>query len=179
MLAVLLLSSVVVAVVALLYARHEYRQRGKLTWLGLFLLCAMLLVPNFVLHYATRYGLPSSALDYLGIVIGLLGLAIVFAGMFAFRSLAKIMCLDAGELTRSGPYRWSRNPQYVGYWLFLLGFSLNDWSLWCLGALSLVAISLHLLVLIEEEHLARVFGTPYNEFLRRTPRYFGWRQREN
>jgi len=77
-------------------------------------------------------------------------------------------------LTVTGPYRWSRNPQYVGWFLFLLGFALNDWSLWCLAALLVVAISLHLLVLVEEEHLRRVFGEPYVEFCRRIPRYVGW-----
>ena len=58
--------------------------------------------------------------------------------------------------------------------LFLLGFALNDWSLWCLAALLVVAISLHLLVLIEEEHLRRVFGEKYVEFCSKTPRYIGW-----
>ena len=34
-----------------------------------------------------------------------------------------------GKLTASGSYRWSRNPQYLGWFLFLLGFALTDWSL--------------------------------------------------
>lgn len=79
-----------------------------------------------------------------------------------------------GKLTISGPYRWSRKPQYLGWFLFLLGFALNDWSLWCLAALFVVAISLHLLVLLEEEHLTRVFGEQYIEYRRKIPRYAGW-----
>ncbi len=46
----------------------------------------------------------------------------------------------------------------MGWFLFLFGFALNDWSLWCLAALLASAISLHLLVLVEEEHLHRTFG---------------------
>lgn len=61
----------------------------------------------------------------------------------------------------------------MGYFLFLLGFALNDWSTWCLAALLVVATSLHLLVLIEEEHLRRIFGENYVAFCRDTPRYFG------
>ena len=57
--------------------------------------------------------------------------------------------------------------------LFLLGFALNDWSTWCLAALLVVAISLHLLVLVEEEHLRRVFGEKYVAFCREIPRYAG------
>jgi protein-S-isoprenylcysteine O-methyltransferase Ste14 len=170
----LLILAVSASMVALLYARWEYRERGKLTVFGLFLLCVMIFMPNLVLEYATRYEMPATLLDYAGVIIGLLGLVICVFAMIHFRSVSKILCIDAGDLTRTGPYRWSRNPQYVGWVLFLLGFALNDWSLWCLAALLVVAISLHLLVLIEEEHLRRVFGETYIEFCGKTPRYLGW-----
>jgi len=170
----LLALAILTSVCALLYARWEYRKRGKLTLLGLFLLCAMLFAPNLLLEYATRYEMPATSLDYFGVVIGIVGLAICLIGIIHFGSISKVLCVDPGNLTVSGPYRWSRNPQYVGWVLFLLGFALNDWSLWCLAALLVVAISLHLLVLIEEEHLRRVFGDRYIEFCSKTPRYLGW-----
>ena len=106
-------------------------------------------------------------------MVGGLGLALCLVSITFFRSLSKVLCLDAGKLTITGPYRWSRNPQYVGWLLFLLGFSLTDWSLWCLAALVVVAVSLHLLVLIEEEHLRPVFGGPYIECCHRVSRYVG------
>ena len=140
----------------------------------MLLLCAMLFVPNLLLEYATRYEMPSTLLDYLGVGIGILGIAICATSMIYFRSVPKVFCIDTGELTVSGPYQWSRNPQYVGYFLFLLGFALNDWSLWCLAALLAVAISLHLLILVEEEHLQRVFGEQYAEYSGNTPRYAAW-----
>ena len=166
--------AILVSTVALLNARSEYKQRGKLTWFGVFLLCAMLFIPNLVLEYVTSYELPETALDYLGVVIAVVGLAICVASITYFRSISKVFCVDPGELTVSGPYRWSRNPQYVGYFLFLFGFAINDWSTWCLAALVVVAISLHLLVLIEEEHLRRAFGEQYAAFCREIPRYIGW-----
>ena len=161
--------------VALIYARWEYRRRGKLTLIGLFLLSAMLFVPNLVLEYTTTYEMPGTLLDYFGVVVGVAGLALCLISVTFFRSVPKVLCIDAGKLTTTGPYRWSRNPQYVGWFLFLLGFALNDWSLWCLAALVVIAISLHLLVLVEEEHLRRVFGDQYVEFCRKIPRYAGWR----
>jgi protein-S-isoprenylcysteine O-methyltransferase Ste14 len=170
----LLTLTVPVAAVALLHARWEYRKRGKLTLLGLLLICGMLFVPNLLLEYATEYEMPNTAMDYLGLFVGVVGIALVLFGIAVFRSAPKVICLDAGKLAVTGPYRWSRNPQYVGYFLFLLGFALNDWSLWCLAGLLAVAISLHLLVLVEEEHLRRVFGRRYLEFHRATPRYAGW-----
>jgi len=166
MLLCLLILAIVVAVIALLYARWEYRRLGKLTLIGLLLLCAMLFVPNLMLEYATEYGMPSTVLDYFGVFLGLAGLALCIVGITYFGAIPKMLCINTGDLTVSGPYRLSRNPQYAGWLLFLLGFALNDWSLWCLAALMIVAISLHLLVLIEEEHLYRVFGEPYAEFCR-------------
>ena len=113
------------------------------------------------------------------VLIGLAGLVLCLWGIFNFQSLAKMLCLDAGVLTVSGPYRLGRNPQYVGWILFLLGFSLNDWSQWCLAALLIVGVSLHFLVLIEEQHLRRVFGEPYVEFCRKVPRYWPSRSLNN
>ena len=173
MLVYLLALTVPVTAVALLYARWEYGKRGKLSLLGLFLLCVMLFVPNLMLDYATRYGMPSTPLDYFGVLVGFIGIALCLFGIIHFRSIPKMLCVDAGELTLSGPYRWGRNPQYVGWLLFLFGYALNDWSWWCLAALLVVAISLHLLVLVEEEHLRHVFGDPYVEFCRKIPRYLG------
>ena len=175
MLAYTLALTVPVTMVALVYARWEYLRRGKLTLMGLLLLCAMLFVPNLVLEYATTYEMPGTLLDYFGVLVGVAGLALCLISITFFRSVPKVLCIDAGNLTTSGPYRWSRNPQYIGWFLFLLGFALNDWSLWCLAALIVIAISLHLLVLVEEEHLRRVFGEPYVEFCRKIPRYAGWR----
>jgi protein-S-isoprenylcysteine O-methyltransferase Ste14 len=133
----------------------------------------MLFMPNLMLEYATSYRMPSTPLDYIGVVIGALGIVLCLAAMIPFGSVLKILCGDTGKLTVSGLYRWSRNPQYVGWFLFLLGFALNDWSLWCLAALSVVGISLHFLVLVEEEHLLRVFGDQYADFYCNTPRYLG------
>lgn len=174
MLYYLLILAIPVTAAALLYARWEYRRHGKLTLLGLFLLCLMLFVPNLVLEYATEYEMPSTLLDYFGVLLGLAGLVLCLAGIFNFRSGAKVFGMAAGKLTVSGPYRWSRNPQYVGWLLFLLGFALNDWSLWCLAVLLVEATSLHLLILVEEEHLRRVFGERYAAFCDRVPRYAGW-----
>ena len=57
--------------------------------------------------------------------------------------------------------------------MFLLGFALNDWSWWCLVAMTIIAVYLHLLILIEEEHLKRVFGEQYDKYRRNVSRYFG------
>lgn len=170
---VLLFESVLVAAAALLNARREYRRHGSLTLFGLFLLCLMLFLPNLLIHFAITYPVLDAPIEWAAVLISAAGLVLCLLGIVAFRSLSKVLCLDAGTLASSGPYRWGRNPQYVGWLIFLAGFTLTGWSWWCLPPLVVVAVSLHLLVLVEEEHLRRVFGEPYAEFCRRTPRYFG------
>ena len=174
MLIYFLLLALTITPAALLFARFEYRRRGKLSALGLSLILAMFLASNLILEYATRYEMPSTPLDYIGVLIGAAGLLLCLVSMVIFRSPLKVLCLDPGTLAVTGPYRWSRNPQYVGWFMFLLGFALNDWSWWCLAALIIVAIYLHLLILIEEEHLNRVFGEQYAKYCRMVSRYFGW-----
>jgi len=173
MLPYLLALALTITPVALLFARFEYRRRGKLSVLGLMLLCVMILVPNLMLEFATVYAIPSTPLGYVGVLIGTAGLVLCLVSLAVFRSPLKVLCLDVGTLAVTGPYRWSRNPQYVGWFMFLLGFALNDWSWWCFVALLIVVSYIHLLILVEEEHLYRTFGEEYAEYCRTVPRYFG------
>lgn len=172
----LLALTVPVTAVALIYVRWEYRKRGKLSIFGLVLLCAMLFVPNLVLHYTTTYEIPRTLLDFVGVFIGSIGIAICLVSLTAFRSVQKVLCINTGKMTKTGPYQWSRNPQYVGWFLFLFGFALSNWSFWGWAALVALVISLHLLILVEEEHLLRTFGEQYLEFCRQVPRYVDLRQ---
>ena len=174
MLVLLSTLTIPVSTLALLNARREYRQHGKLTIFGLGLVCGMLFVPNLVLHYATSYPALQTPLEFAGVAIAAIGAGLCLSGMITFRSIKKILCIDPEKLTSSGPYRWSRNPQYLGWLLFLVGFSVMYWSPWNLVSLTATGISLHLLVLVEEEHLERSFGVSYLEYKERIPRYFGW-----
>jgi len=77
------------------------------------------------------------------------------------------------EMIVEGPYRFSRNPMYVGMLLvqLSLGMALN--SLWIV-LLSPVALGVvHLTaVLPEERYLAGRFGKGYEQYRRRVRRYF-------
>ena len=91
MLPFLLVLTVPVSAVALLYARWEYRRRGKLTVLGLALLSAMLLVPNLILEYDTTYEMPKTLLDLVGVLVGVVGLGLCLFSVTAFRSILKVL----------------------------------------------------------------------------------------
>ena len=73
MLIALLVLAVPVTAWGIWKTRRDYRIHGKLTWAGLGSVCLMLLVPNLMLEYATRYELPSTLLAGVGVVVGVHG----------------------------------------------------------------------------------------------------------
>jgi protein-S-isoprenylcysteine O-methyltransferase Ste14 len=71
-----------------------------------------------------------------------------------------------------GPYRWVRNPMYLGGFAFLGGAALwvRSPAMLLLAAAGLVLA--HLFVLVyEEPALAREFGMPYQEYRQRVHRW--------
>jgi len=65
-----------------------------------------------------------------------------------------------------GPYRWVRNPMYLGALLVLIGFGLWHASLsMVLLALPALALAHLFVVLYEEPTLRRRFGMPYVAYL--------------
>jgi protein-S-isoprenylcysteine O-methyltransferase Ste14 len=153
--------------------RRDYRLRGQYSMLGLVAVLVWFFIPHLALDVVTRYQLPRTPGELAGAGLAVAGLAYCVAAMVAFWSLKKVFGFGPGKLTLSGPYRWSRNPQYVGWFLFIVGFAVMWWTWECLFALGMLAVAIHTLVLAEEEHLRRVFGEDYVELCRRTPRYLG------
>jgi len=76
------------------------------------------------------------------------------------------------HLVSSGPYRFSRNPMYVGVSLILLGWALAFRSSVLLLYAVLVMAAFHLhVVLREEPRLARTYERKWAEYRSRVPRW--------
>lgn len=76
-----------------------------------------------------------------------------------------------GELVRSGPYRFTRNPQYVGDIAMLLGWAIVFGSLYA-GILCAMGIGWFALApLAEEPWLREQYGEPYDRYRRELPRF--------
>ena len=77
------------------------------------------------------------------------------------------------KLITKGPYRYSRNPQYLGDSLLIIGYFLlaNSWRVGIIGALGIILN--FLAVFTEEPWLEDRFGDTYREYKRRVPRFIG------
>jgi protein-S-isoprenylcysteine O-methyltransferase Ste14 len=76
------------------------------------------------------------------------------------------------ELLLEGPYRFTRNPMYVGVTCFQVGLGLALNNLWIslFAPLSLLAVHF-IAVLPEEKYLTEKFGADYKAYLRTVRRY--------
>ena len=76
-----------------------------------------------------------------------------------------------GPLTVGGPFRLSRNPQYAGCILMLIGWTLLTSSPFTAVASFFGVIPLALVPLAEEPWLREKFGVVYDEYRKRVPRF--------
>jgi len=112
----------------------------------------------------------SGFLFYIGILFYVLGMIIAGGALYS-------LAFNRGLVTR-GFYRYSRNPNYVGWTLVIFGMSLMGWSDSFSSILFLIYFLLtipyfHWTVSVEEDYLVNKHGDSYREFLEDTPRYFG------
>ncbi len=76
------------------------------------------------------------------------------------------------EFVAGGPYRYARNPMYIGVWALLAGFGLYERSFSVLLFSLAWFLLFHLFVVFfEEPDLHSRFGTPYEEYCKTVPRW--------
>ncbi|MGV6846982.1 MAG: methyltransferase family protein [Marinibacterium sp.] len=76
------------------------------------------------------------------------------------------------HLVREGPYRFTRNPMYLGIVLFMLALGFGASVDWALILTPVVWAILHYgVVLREEPYLTEKFGDDYRRFLSETRRW--------
>jgi protein-S-isoprenylcysteine O-methyltransferase Ste14 len=109
-----------------------------------------------------------------GALIIVFGLAMFGWGMQTFaRERTGIMPQKpASHVVVSGPYRWTRNPMYVGFTAIYAGFGVALNQVWPLVLLPIVLVVLFLAVIRREERYMRAtFGPAYDDYCRRVPRW--------
>lgn len=110
-----------------------------------------------------------------GMVIGAAGAAVALSCVLAFASIGRGTPAPFDpprRLVVKGPYRFVRNPMYIGAGLALIGAALFYESLLLLGYAVLFFLVTHLFVVrYEEPTLRRIFGRAYEDYCRRVRRW--------
>ena len=75
------------------------------------------------------------------------------------------------RIIEAGPYRYTRNPMYLGHLIFMLGLAITFWSWFALILLVARAVWFHSRVLWDERRLEQAFGAGYGDYKSRVKRW--------
>jgi protein-S-isoprenylcysteine O-methyltransferase Ste14 len=113
--------------------------------------------------------------DIAGIVVGALAVILVLAcaKVFVVRGRGTPAVFDPPrEFVAVGPYKYVRNPMYIGGVALLIGFGLYLYSISILTLAVFLFFALHLFVVFyEEPTLSRKFGSSYEEYCKTVSRW--------
>jgi protein-S-isoprenylcysteine O-methyltransferase Ste14 len=144
----------------------QFVYNGVLSYTGLLGVVALGLVDrdSLACHHWTR------------LLIGALLMGCGGFALWAYLTLGAHASSGLGsELVTTGPYRYSRNPQYVGTIPTVLGWAILCDSVLALVAALLVSAWFVLVPLAEEPWCREHLGAAYEAYAARVPRFFGLR----
>ncbi len=103
---------------------------------------------------------------------GWLGISLCFAGAL-LRSWCSGYLRKEAKLSVGGPYRYTRNPLYLGTFLMWVGAtaSVHAWILAAIGGF-VFFLNYHYVIENEERKLPSVFGQPYGLYCQLVPRFW-------
>ena len=112
----------------------------------------------------TPWGLPFLAWGYL---------QYLFVGNYRLPRAGGTAGMDAmpQRIIDVGPYRYTRNPMYLGHLIFMVGLVLTFQSWFALILLVARAIWFHRRVLQDEARLEKTFGAEYSAYRARVKRW--------
>lgn len=120
------------------------------------------------LDIAQQWQLP---MQLLGVIVAGTGFWLVcwgYAKLIRCRT-ALLSSSPTSHLVTSGPYRFTRNPVYLGYTLIMIGAGLMTGNLWIVISAALTAVVTHAWIIrSEEKHLLARFGFEFECYCRRT-----------
>jgi protein-S-isoprenylcysteine O-methyltransferase Ste14 len=144
----------------------------KYPWPTVFYISAILLALG--LQHVVPFHLPDQRmllLQVLGGALGLIGAYLALAAsIMLFRNRTALLAnRSAARLVIRGPFRYSRNPIYLGYTLLTIGAGVYADNGWMMFSALAAAVITHLYVIRKEEmHLLARFGYEFERYCRRT-----------
>jgi protein-S-isoprenylcysteine O-methyltransferase Ste14 len=120
-------------------------------------------------------GLGDVAARIIGLGFGAAGLALIAWGFLTLHNANTTVMphRSVDRLVTHGPFRFRRNPIYMGETLVFLGLAELTHNIWFAIAAPLFALAILLLAILpEERHLEERFGQAYLDYKERTRRWF-------
>ena len=102
---------------------------------------------------------------YIGISLYAIGMVLYTA------SLKAIIRASSDELFARGPYRYTRNPLYVAATIVFMGICFATGNILLAGYLAVAVVPQHFMILAEERICKDRYGSAFEEYLKRVPRY--------
>jgi protein-S-isoprenylcysteine O-methyltransferase Ste14 len=94
---------------------------------------------------------------------------IAFLGV-AIRAAASGHVKKNTELTKTGPYAYTRNPLYVGSIVIAAGFAVSAMNIWIVVILALMFLAIYVPVIRSEEAFLRGTFVEFDDYCQRVPR---------
>ncbi len=121
-------------------------------------------------------GGPSSAVRIAAAVVGVAGWAYFDGAATRVFHSAGTSVLPFGDrattIVTDGPYRFTRNPMYVGMAVLHAALAIALSVIWALATLVVVIVVIDRMIIAREEvYLARKFGEPYRTYMTRVRRW--------
>lgn len=105
----------------------------------------------------------------------LTGIVLIITGVvlmaWATSAAGSVLLADPDQLVTDGPYRFSRNPMYLGWTLVYVALMIVSNSLWLLILLPVLAAWIHWETMREEKRMIERFGERYIDYQSRVRRY--------
>ncbi|HLO15814.1 MAG TPA: isoprenylcysteine carboxylmethyltransferase family protein [Anaerolineales bacterium] len=115
-----------------------------------------------------------SILVWIGYVLVIIGFGLPFSAANQFMKAHTTLDphSSVSQIVTRGPYRFSRNPIYLGFVCFLIGITLIFRTYWGLILSPLFIVLLNMLVIkYEEAYLEKKFGEVYTSYKSRVRRW--------
>lgn len=111
------------------------------------------------------------ALGWIG-VLGFAALAVSALGLFRRAGTSFHPRRPSTALVESGPYRFTRNPMYLGFASLMIGaaFLINSWWVLLMAVVAVLIVD-RTVIQPEEAYLERKFGDEYRQYKTRVRRW--------
>jgi len=111
----------------------------------------------------------SQVVRIISAIIFVIGVVILFVAWFGLGTKSSLG-MDKNKLKTGGVYKYSRNPQLVGYGIMLVSISILFFSWLTIIWILLYLIASYFMVKSEEEFLEQKYGQEYKEYCNSVPR---------